>query len=58
MTRLGKVKLAQGARFTDPSQRVLRQSRRAKEHDVLCQGEVDPFWGESHLPNPRAEACE
>ena len=41
--RLEKVKPAQGVKSTGPSQRVLRQSRGAKEPDVLCQGEVDPF---------------
>ena len=58
MTRLGKVKPTQGAKSTGPSQRVLLQSRQAKETDVLCQGEVDPFWGEGHLPTSGAEASE
>ena len=52
--RLGKVKLAQGAESMGPGQRILFQSRLTKEPEVLCQGEVDPFWGEGHLPTPKA----
>ena len=54
----GKVKLAQGVESTSLSQTVLRQFGIAKELDVLCQGEVDPFLGESHLPTPRAKTGE
>ena len=56
--RLGKVKPEQGVRSMGPSQRVLHQSRQAKEPDVLCQREVDSFWGEGHLLILRAEAGE
>ena len=58
MTRLGKVEPTQGSESMGLSQRVLHQSGQAKEPDVLCQGEVDPFWGEGYLLIPRAEAIE
>ena len=56
--RLGKVNPAYRARSTSPIKRVLHQFGRANELDMLCQGEVDPFWGEGHLPTLGAEAGE
>ena len=41
--RLGKVKPTLGAGSTGPSKSILCQSGRAKEHNVLCLEEVDPF---------------
>ena len=56
--RLGKVKPTLGAGSTGPSKSILCQSGRAKEHNVLCLEEVDPFWGEGHLPTPGVKANE
>ena len=56
--RLGKVKPAQGPWSMGTGQRILLQSGRAEEPDVLCQGEVDSFWGKGPLPIPRAETGE
>ena len=58
MIRLGKFKPAQGAGSMVPGQRSLHQFRQTKELIVLCQGEVDPFWGDDHLPTIEAKTGE
>ena len=46
---------AHGTRKEGAGQGILRQPRRAEIPDVLCQGEMDPFWEKGHLPTLRAQ---
>ena len=55
MKRLGDGELAHGTRNEGTSQGILHQPRRAKRLDVLCQGEMDPFWEKGHLPTLGAQ---
>ena len=45
------VKPAHGSRKEGTSQGILRQLGRKERSNVLCQGEMDPFWGNGHLLN-------
>ena len=53
--RLGDSEPTHGIRKEGASQGALHQPRREERPDVLCQEEMDPFWGKGHLPNLRAQ---
>ena len=52
---LGKVETIERAKGKGSRQRILRKFGRAEEADVLCQWEMNPFWGEGHLLTTEVE---
>ena len=50
MKRLGDSEPTHGTRKEGISQGVLRQPERDERPDLLCQREMDPFWGKCRLP--------
>ena len=49
MKRLGNIKPTYGTRKEGVSQGILLQLGREGRPNVLCQGEMDPFWEKGHL---------
>ena len=52
---MGDSELTHGTKKEGARQGVLLQHGREERHDVLCQGEMDPFLGKGHLPNLGAQ---